>query len=120
MEPTTSAPDPLASTSIVWVGLLLISFAINFTAVVVALYVWSARPERPDEGRTPIGYVLVVVAAAVLVLATVLEVAGVFLVPSSKLETFSVRATLGQLPIAFAVFAYAIYRRRPPSRDHST
>jgi hypothetical protein len=31
------------------------------------------------------------------------------------LETFAIGATVAQLPIAFAIFAFAIYRRRPPS-----
>ena len=111
----SSAPDPLASTAIVWVALLLVSFAINFTAIIVALYVWSARPERIDDAPTPVGYLLVLVAAGVLALATVAEIVGTFLVPGTALETFAIGATIAQLPIAFGVFAYAIYRKRPPA-----
>ena len=110
---SSSAPDPLASTAIVWIGLLLVSFAINFTAIIVAIFVWSVRPERADDVPTPLGYVLVLAAACLLAVATVAEVVGTFVVPGSALETFAIGATVAQLPIAFAVFAYAIYRRRP-------
>jgi hypothetical protein len=116
MEPGHS-PDPFAATAIVWIGLLLISFAINATAIVVALHVWAARPERSDGAVTPIGYVLVLVAAGVLALATALEVFGTFVLPGSATETFAKSATLGQLPVAFGIFAYAVYRRRPPVRE---
>jgi hypothetical protein len=113
MEPGQS-PDPFAVTTIVWIGLLLVSFAINATAIVVAIHVWAAKPERAEGERTPIGYVLVLVAAGVLALATALEVLAAVVLPPSAMETFAKAATLGQLPIAFGVFAYAVYRRRPP------
>jgi hypothetical protein len=118
MEPGHS-PDPFAATTIVWVGLLLVSFAINATAIVVAIHVWAAKPERAEGKRIPVGYVLVLVAAGVLAVATALEVLGAVVLPPSAMETFAKSATLGQLPIAFGVFAYAVYRRRPPARDQT-
>src|SRR6185369_13435754 len=111
----TSAPDPLASTAIVWIGLLLVSFAITSTAIIVALYVWSARPERSDGTSTPMGYALALGAACLLAVATVVEIAATFFVPGSALETLAIGATVAQLPVAFGIFAFAIYRRRPPS-----
>jgi di/tricarboxylate transporter len=111
------SPDPFAATAIVWIALLLVSFAVNSTAIVIAIHVWASRPERSEDAATPIGYVLVLVAAGLLALATALEVFGAFVLPGSAMETFAKSATLGLLPIAFGVFAYAIYRRRPPVRE---
>jgi hypothetical protein len=113
VEPTTSAPD----TVIVWIALLLVSFAINFTAIVVAIYLWGVRPEPSDDSPARAGYVVVLALAALLAVATVLEVIGTIVLPTSAIETLSIGATLGQLPISFAVFAFAIYRRRPRPRD---
>jgi hypothetical protein len=115
MESAASAPGPADATAPVWVGLLLVSFAINFTAIVVALHLWAVRPEPSEHARTPMGYVLALAAAALLAVATILEGVAIFHVQSSAMERFATSATLAQLPIAFAVFAYSIYRKRPPA-----
>jgi len=118
MSMETAAPDPVAATAMVWIGLLLVSLVINFTAIIVALHVWGARPER-SEGQSLRGYALVLVAAGFLILGSVLEVAGIFRLRTSALEAFAKAATSALLPIAFGVFAYAVYRRRPSAPGRS-
>jgi hypothetical protein len=118
MEPRFS-PDPFATTAIVWVVLLLVSFTINAGAIVVAIYLWATRPKYSEGERTPMGYVLVLSAAVFLALATALEVLGAFVLSGFAMETFAKAVTLGLLPIAFGIFAYAIYRRRPPETGPS-
>jgi hypothetical protein len=111
MDPRFS-PDPVTSTAIVWIGLLIFSLILNAGAIVVAIRVWATKAERSEGERAPLGDVLVLVGAGVLAVGSALEVIGALVLSGFAMENFAKYATLALLPVAFGVFAYAVYGRR--------
>jgi hypothetical protein len=113
MELAHTAPDPSAVETTIGVAFVLLASAISIAAIIVGVVVWLSRPDPLPEARAPIGYTLVLAASVLLVLTTATTILGSFALMRSTIEPFGSFALAGQLPIAFAVFAYAIFRERP-------
>ena len=120
MELAHTAPDPSAVETTIGVAFVLLASAISIVAVIVGVVVWLSRPDRLPDARAPIGYTLVLAASVLLVLTTATTVLGSFALMRSTIEPFGTFALAGQLPIAFAVFAYAIFRARPAREPAAT
>jgi hypothetical protein len=103
----------------------LLIVAMSFVGGLVGLSLWLTRPTLANDERAPAALTWIAVAASLLLVATVVEIMwmGILVLraasnPSLLTEmdrTTNVvfHAPVAQLPIAFAVLVYAVYRRRP-------